>query len=397
MSVLEYLWRAEIIRRSAIPVTGGAICLALATWFLLATLNEDPARAIVIIGVVWIVVLLALFTGVGRTYAVGFVTAIIVGSLMTSGLLLKVWGMPLIAAYHAVDGASASRAEAASRAALEHTRTLSRREWVNARRAEPPILAHGQILANTVNECATAYRAIDSLGSYPRNVDELEMVNCSELAITSADTSFSHYIENDRGWRWTYRPGAPDSTGRTSTYYVRVFEDPAIERQSPQYVTDATGAVRELSAGKPPALVANPVKVLQQLYRCVQAVPEQRAADSYTQRAYTHFDGPFDEVMHRCEGLRGPVTFPNLQNKYGVITLSVRRSNGNEADTVGVFNVALLPVDERRFIFELRATPIGPTRFHSGSRHYFVALDGSIHARNGEAASIADPTVSAAF
>lgn len=397
MSILDYLSRAETIRRSSIPVTGGAICFVLATWFLVVTLNEDPMRAIVIVSVVWIVVLLALFTGVGRTYAVGFVTAIIVGSLMTGGLLLTVWGMPVIAAYQAVEGASANRAEAASRAALNHTRTFSRRQWVNARRAEPPVLGHGQILANTVNECAAAYRANDSLDSYPRNVDQLEMVGCSELAVTRADTSFSHYIENDRGWRWTYRPGAPDSIGRISTYYVRVFEDPAIGRQSPQYVTDATGAVRELGAGKAPTLVASPVKVLQQLYSCVQAVPQQRAADTDLQRAYTHFQSPFDEVMHRCEGLRGPVTFQNLENTYGVITLSIRRSNGTDADTVGVFNVSLVPVDERRFIFELRATPIDRTPLHSGSRHYFVARDGSIHARNGETASIADPTVSGGF
>jgi hypothetical protein len=391
VSFFDELWEAGAFRRRSIPLTVGAFSFVLSTWLLVNVLKEDATLGVVIVSVVWVAVLAALFTGVGRHYAIGFITAIVAGSVMTMGALLLVWGFPVIAAYHAVSRTAAHHEDAARFAALNHTRVMSRREWTNARRAEPPVLAHGQILANTVNECAAAYREIDSVGSYPRNVDELEMTSCAGLAATSADTSFSRFIENDRGWRWTYAPGAADSLGRVTDYRVRVFEDPAIDRVSPQYVTDATGAVRELDRGKPPTLVATPLESLEQLRRCVAAVPDQRVSETSVERTYSHYDSPLDEVVHRCKTLRGVVSFSQPYQKYGEITVSVRR-NANVVDTVGAFSVSLVPVDERQFIFELSASPI-PSSFHAGSRRYFISRDGLIHVRNGAPATAADPVM----
>jgi hypothetical protein len=62
-------------------------------------------------------------------------------------------------------------------------------------------------------------------------------------------------------------------------------------------------------------------------------------------------------------------------------------------DTIGSYTVALIPVDEKKFVFQLRANPRSGDGYHPGTRSYFVAGDGSVHARNGDGATAADPLV----
>ena len=390
MSFFNELWDAGAFRRNATPLTGGAIVFWLLTYFLSVAMKDEMGVVLAIVTVVWIAVLIALFTRVAHHFAVGFIAMVIAGSLATSGFLLAIWGLPAAAAYVGVDRATAPKTDASSLAAAQ---MLSRDAWVKARRAEPPVLAAGQILANTVNECAAAYREVDTLGSYPRNVEELEMVKCDALSTTRGDTTYSRLNKNDRGWRWTYTPDAVETSGIVRGYRVRVFEDPAIDRVAPQYITDGSAAVREFTTGAHPILAATPLAQLAQMRRCIDAVPTQRSNDSEVARKYTRYANPLDEVMHRCNDLRGVITVEHLNDPYGVITLTIRRATSAPVDTIGRYMVGLVPVDEKNFLFELSATPELDGRFHPGPRRYFVAQDGSVHARNGDTATRDDALV----
>jgi hypothetical protein len=387
VSFFDELWEAGAFRRNTVPLTVGGISFLLLTYWLSVAVQQDAVFAIIVVSVIWTAALVGFFTGVARHLAVGFFAAVIGGSLVTRGFLLLLWGFPVIAAYTAIDGATTKR----HAAKVASAQMSSHGAWVKARRAEAPVLAAGQTLANRVNECAAAYREVDTVGSYPRNIDELQMIQCSGLGPTRADTSLSRVSKDDPGWRWIYTPGAADSSGVVRGYRVRVFEDPAVDREAPQYVTDATAGVREFRPGAPPKLVATPIEQLSLLNRCIAQVPEERSRDSEVARKYSHYDGPLDEVLHRCKALQGTITSRYPNDRYGETTLLMRR--GTAVDTIGSYTVALIPVDEKKFLFQLSATPRSSNGFHPGPRSYFVTSDGSVHARNGDRATAADPVI----
>ena len=371
-------------------------CL-LTSWSLWYSLQTDLGFVAVVVIVIEIALFVAVSTGIGRRFAVGFIAMIISMGLATKGEgILLPWGVPVIMAYHAAKPVwrSAANIGADSR---------RRKAWLSIHSKEPPALAQGMILTNTVNECAARLRDNDTLNSYPRDGMPLSwLINCQHLSTSRAsnDTSAARFTESDDGWRWRYTPAPPDSPGRISGYETQIFEDPVLGRASPRYASDAMGEIRELVAGKPATVVASPVESLTLLSSCIARVPAERVKEKQLPKAeleklrWRVFWNPIDEVIRRCPELQGHVALDRSQQPLGVIPVSARGADGKPEATVGVYVVELIPVDAKQFVFEVSAWPRTSYGSNAGIRSYFVARDGSIHVTAGKKASAQDPLVS---
>lgn len=375
----------------------GALLFVVLTWLLGLAFCEHGARAcqgdesvvstvVVLVAVVELGLLLALFTGQGRRFALGFLSLACVTLLFVARGWPQLWTLPARAGVEAlrpVWGPYAAATEQAARASA----------WAGARRAELPTVIHAQRLANALHECAARFRAVDSLASFPRGDAQLvQPMYCAELAATRLDAppDAQRFTEADYGWRWSYLPGPPDSAGRVGSYTVRVFQDPAIGRDDPRYEGDESGVVREIAAGKPPAIVATPVPLLVQLRTCLTRVPaehEKRAATyGWDRRPMLLY-----EVSDVCPELRGHYGLASTDGRdKGLLSISARGTPGEFIDTVAVYTVELIQADDAGIVFELRATPAGGRNsfVHSGVRRFFVARDGSIHVTTGQGAAI---------
>jgi hypothetical protein len=332
---------------------------------------------------------------VGRHFAVGFIATIISLAIVSRGWFLVIpWGLPVVVTYEAVKPLWG---------AVANVGADSRRHkaWIAAHRKERPGLAQGQILANTVNECAAAFREGDTLSAYPHEPEQLQLESgCQPLSASRADSATpARFTDRDDGWRWQYAPGTSDPSGRIAGYTVRVFEDPDLGRSSPHYFTDAGGEVRESVADKPPVVVATPVESLVLLSRCIAQIPAARAKEAQLDKAeleklrWRVWWNPIEEVVGRCPSLKGHVALDYPAKKYGVIAVSARGGNGKLVDTVGVYGVELIPVDPKAFVFEVSVTPRTFYGSHAGIRSYFIARDGSIHVRSGRGASARDSLI----
>lgn len=376
----------------------GSAIVATAAMLMLVTNGRGTSRAgdgsavlavsIAIAVDAWLV--LAVLSGKGRRVALGFLCGI-VGMGVLRPAAAGVWLIPMAAAVDATRPAWAPIAAASARSAAEES-------WVGARRAEIPTVIHAQRLANLVHECVARYRAVDSVASYPRRATEVsDAPYCSDLKATRADNDSvpTRYTDGDYGWRWSYTPGTADPAGRVSSYVLRVFEDPAIARQSPQYLGDETGVVRELMPGKTPAFAASPVQSLVQLRRCLQRVPayHEKEEERY---GYPRERTPMYEVLFVCPELKGHIYVDIDDRDKGVLALSARGTAGEFVDTASVYQVEFVPADVAGLIFELKAAPWRSRNpaVHSGVRRFFVARDGSIHVTTGQGSATAgDPLV----
>jgi len=133
--------------------------------------------------------------------------------------------------------------------------------------------------------------------------------------------------------------------------------------------------------------VATPFESLQLLHQCIAQVPELRKGDSDVARKYTYYRNPINEVLARCPALRGhlSVSRGDQFSKYGSTAVTAPGRNTNLADTVAVFGIELIPVDEKQFVFEVSAAS------NSALPSYFMEPDGVIHVRSGGAATARDP------
>jgi hypothetical protein len=248
-------------------------------------------------------------------------------AILSRGLILVIlWGLPVVVTYEAVKPLWG---------AVANIGADSRRQkaWIAAHRKELPALAQGQILANTVNECAAAFREGDSLSGYPREPKQLQLQSqCQPLSSSRADSATpARFTDRDDGWRWQYTLAVPDPSGRIAGYTVRVFEELDLSRSSPHYFTDAGGEVRESVAGKPPVVVATPVESLALLSRCIAQIPAAWAKELQLDKVELrklqmtrYWSNPIDEVLGRCPSLRGHVALDYPAREYGVIAVSAR-------------------------------------------------------------------------
>jgi hypothetical protein len=384
MSFLQDLDAEGAFRRGVWPLSGGSFACVVATLLLFQVVEKDIVVATVVVFLIEAALVTAIVSTVGRRFAAGFIAVIISMAIGTKGAVLVIpWGLPAIAAYHAVSSATASVANIGAD-------SRRRSAWVETRRKDPPAPSRGQILINTVNECAARYRDNDTLNSYPADPGPLaDLIDCQGLSASRVDndTARTRFTERDDGWRWSYTPAAAEPTGRISGYSVRAFEDSALGPTSLQYTSDQAGLVSEHAPGKKPVVVATPVESLRLLWQCIARIPAEREkekqlpSEERIRTQWRTWSNPIDEVLGRCPTLAPVVSVDYDARSYGLITLTTPGVNGRAADTVGVYAVELIPVDAKHFVYEVRATPRNVRGHHSGVVEYFVARDGSIRAR----------------
>ena len=346
------------------------------------------AASIAIAVEVWLV--LAILSGKGRRVALGFLAGVLVTAMLRPAIG-SVWALPARLALEATRPAWSPIVAASAR-------STQQQDWVGLRRSEIPTVVHAERLVNLVHECASRYRAADSLGSFPRDARELAAAsNCGgllgNLLGSEASPPPSYDLRTDYGWRWSYAPTTRDASGRVIGYAVRVVEDPLIGRPAPQFAGDESGGIEETDPAKPPFAVASPVRALAQLRRCLQRVPAEHERQN-AQYGWERPHAPLVEVQHVCPELKGHYseTYPDRGN--GALALSARDTPGEFVDTVAAYTVELTAADVEGFVFELRATPRSTRNpfVHSGVRRFFVARDGSIHVGTGPGpATISDP------
>ncbi|HEX2781263.1 MAG TPA: hypothetical protein VHM30_17310 [Gemmatimonadaceae bacterium] len=383
-------WRFRIGFGAAVFATAAMVMLVTNGQPGSGSTNNNRVLALSIAMAVDVWLVLAILSGKGRRVALGFLCGV-VGMAIVRPAIGGIWAMPMAAAVDATRPAWAPIAAASARSAAEES-------WVGARRAEIPVVVHAQRLANQVHECVARYRAVDSLASYPRRAAEVTaMSNCADLVATRADNDSvpTRFTDADFGWRWSYTPGAADPGGRVTSYVVRVFEDPAIGRPSPQYLGDESGVVRELAPGKAPGFAASPVQALVQLRRCLQRVPAFHEKEE-ARYGYPRERNPMYEVLFVCPELKGHVYVDIDDRDKNILAVPARPTPGEFVDTASVYQVEFIPADVAGLVFELQVRPWRSRNpyVHSGIRRFFVARDGSIHVATGQGnATAGDPLV----
>jgi hypothetical protein len=223
MSFLDDLIKPGTIRiRRSAGLDFAAYFLGFLVVAGLTALNQSPELGIVLLALLDIAVIVSLISGLERNLATWLLALFINGALITKSAKMI-----------SSDAALSSTSQAIGP-------TLKRREWIAARRATPVSIAEGEALMKSIDECVTRYH--DNFDRYPSNAGQLDLVNCQQFLGSQADTAavLKRFPASDHGWRWTYTPSAADSLGHVTRYRVRVFEDPAIDRPSPQYSSDET-------------------------------------------------------------------------------------------------------------------------------------------------------------
>jgi hypothetical protein len=325
-------------------------------------------------------------------FTAGFFCAFLVAATFTRGRATIFWIAPpsrAIDAARPLWGPAVERQEASA----------AKNEWIGIKRTQRPTIVHAVRLVNLVHECAHQAMVADSINSFPRSAADVstppgcEMLRGLELHAESAP---SRYTETDNGWRWRYVGGAPDAYGRVMTYAIRVSEDPVIDRPaSPLFTSDEKGAVVEHAAGAAPMPVASPVASLLTLRKCLLRVPAAnealRASSQWLGRS-----SAMNSVSSVCPELAHHITtdYPGHDDNRGRLAVPAREQAGEFTDTAAVYVTQFIPADVDGTIFELLAWParVRNPAIRAGIRQFFVARDGSIHARTGaEPPTIADP------
>jgi hypothetical protein len=371
------------------------ICFFLGATFVLWTMacphpqsgcsGSDPHAVAVLAGLIECVLIVLLASPRGRWFDAGFLGALLVATFYVGGAASAVWEEPF-----ATSPSTAWKQE----------RRAARNEWVRLHRSQQPGLVHAARLVNQVEACAEAFRADDSTGSYPRSDSALTSpYDCSYLAglAIGADSAPIRLTASDNGWRWSYLPGAADSTGPVVSYRVVVTEDPVLKRPAPTFSGDQRGGVRQQPVAGPEILAATPVPALLTLQNCLTRLPPKRPRP----RPYWGgSDSPLVRVSSECPDLRGHlrVIVKPDDSEHATLAISVDPRAGDWYDTVAVYTIEAVPVDTTRGVFELLAKPslVFSGAVSAGVRYFFVGRDGSVHSRVGKeygdsSASAADP------
>lgn len=334
----------------------------------------DAHAVAVIAGLIEFGIIVLLAWPRGRWFDLGFLGALVAGSLFGGGLSSAVWRLP----FHRSARSAPSSSE----------RRAVKNEWVRLHRLQKPRLVHGARLANRVEGCAEEFRAADLAGSYPRDASELSrMYDCGGLAdlVVGADSARDRFTTADNAWRWSYSPGSADSSGRVASFQVRVFEDPVLGRPAPTFSGDQRGAIRETPPGGSETFAATPVPALLTLQQCLTRVPEKVAR---TTSRWGSLGPPLALASSVCPELRGhlPIVGEAYKDGTGALAISVDPRAGDWYDTVAVYTTEVVPVDTARGVYELLARPRQDMNgaINAGTRSFFVARDGSVHARVGQ-------------
>lgn len=378
---VAFLVATPILSIVACPVSG-----------LLGCGRSNQVAAITIASFIEIVLIVLLFAG-RRTwrFTAGFFIAFLVAATFTRGRATTYWSAP---AALAIDEARPLWAPTVAR----QKASVAKDEWVGIKRTQRPAIVHAARLVNLVQECARQSMLADSVNSFPRSAAGVGgRAGCESLRELrlDADSAPSRYSESDNGWRWQYIAGAEDAYGRVMTYQVRVSEDPVIARpNAPQFTSDEKGLVIEHAAGAPMP-VATPVPSLLTLRKCLLRVPAANAA-LRASSPYRGHSSSMNSVSSVCPELAHHIAtdYPGNDDNRGRLALPTHEQAGEFTDTVALYVTEFVPADVDGTIFELRASP-GRARnaaIRGGIRKFFVARDGSVHARVAEGpATIADP------
>ena len=360
------------------------ICFFLGATFVLWTIacprpqsgcsGSDPHAVAVLAGLIEFVLVVLLAWPRGRWFDAGFFAALVVATMYFGGAANVMWRP----SFFATPAASRSKGELRS----------AKNEWVRLHRLQQPRLVHAARLVNRVEACAEEFRADDPTGGYPRSDSALTSRNeCSDLAglALGADSARLRFTAADNGWRWSYIPGSADSTRPVASYRVSVVEDPALERRAPTFSGDERGAVRQLPVHAPQIFAATPVPALLTLQECLTRIAGTRASSGPYPGGV---DVPLARVTSVCPALRGhlPLDGHAYEHGTGALAISVDPRAGDWYDTVAVYTIEAVPVDSARGVFELLAKPRYDSNgaVSAGVRYFFVARDGSVHARVGK-------------
>ena len=139
MSFLAELIDQTPWRRGAVNWSVGGLACLLFYWALAsASMSHHEGPSVAVVFGIEVALAVSVSTGLFRNVAIGFIATIIGFGVATHGVMLVFpWGMPVIAAYDAVQNALGSNQH-------HGPPTLSRSAWLEARRLSGPALAQGQ-------------------------------------------------------------------------------------------------------------------------------------------------------------------------------------------------------------------------------------------------------------
>ena len=354
--------------------------------------GSDPHAVALLAGLIELVLIVLLTSPRGRWFDLGFLIGLVTAAVVTGGVGAAIWAAPSV-----VVGGSTRSVWAPLIAMID--RHSARKEWLGLHRTQHPTVVHGARLVNAVEGCAEQFREADSAGSYPRSESEVTTPNeCREIAplALDADSAPARFAPADNGWRWSYVAGPVDASGRVTSYRVRAFEDPALERPAPTFSSDERGAIRKTEPGAPPAFAASPVPALLTLRRCLTRIPEFERSHASVIGYYMN-RSDLAMVQSVCPELDYHLGRDSETNERGTLALSVGDTPGRMTDTVAVYTTEVVRADRHAVAFAIRAWPRYDTNpdIHGGARRFFVADDGSVHVRTGSEMATADDPVAA--
>ena len=349
--------------------------------------------------IVWMagtmIVLVAIFSiafAGGARFAMGFVAMWLALSAISGGLLFKLWVAPVYLLAKAAHPLTAP--------IVEHHQAATRKDqWIATTRAQTLEPIHGVRLARAVQDCVESYEAHDPAESYPSDVNFL-LQSCANLSrdrATGATSDTTRYLLSvDRGFRWSYSPGAVDASGRVSRYTIRVEPDALLEKQGPIYTTDENGLlvehVRKDAVG---TAVGSPAMFMRDVRACLAQWPAERRRRREEMKDYYREPSPFDAAAHACPDVSE--RFRRVRSSDDVsLAVPIHERRGQFLDTASVFALTYSVFDGATDAFELHAVPVeeGAGRIHSGVRRYLLDADGTIHVtREPRMATVEDPPV----
>jgi hypothetical protein len=341
------------------------------------------------------IVLVAIFSiafAGGARFAMGFVAMWLALSAISGGLLFKLWAAPLYLLAHAAHPLTAP--------IVEHVEAATRKDqWIATTRAQTLEPIHGVRLARAVQDCVEGYEIDDPAESYPPDMNFV-IQTCASLSRDRASGATSdttrYQLGVDRGFRWTYTPGAVDASGRVTRYTIRVEPDALLEKQGPIYITDQNGLliehVRKDAVG---TAVGSPAMFMRDVRACLAQLPAERRRRREQMKDYYREPSAFDAAARACPDVSE--RFRRVSSSDDVsLAVPIHERRGQFLDTASVFALTYSVVDGATDAFELHAVPIeeGAVRIHSGVRRYLMDADGRIHVtREPRQATTEDPPV----
>ena len=363
--------------------------------FMLTCSGGSGEHTAPVLFVLAMVVAASLITSIGRSFAVGFIAALLGLAVVSTGACTPSWTDP----YHTgmrrwvrphLD-ARATRRRIAER----------RRDWIAAMNARPMDIARGVELAGAVAGCASREAA---KGAAPTESALRERCHdMKDVSVAGESSPWVRYgipvargedamgqpidqVRGDPGWRVRYEPVPP------SGYVVRVEPDELLDEEWPRVAAYASGRFEVQPSADAAPQTVSPAADLRAMVECLKAIPaeEDRRRAEHGGLSY----GWFLTSMARrvCPGLasrlRAPI--PNDENTT-LVSMQLSVSAGGAQVEVAVYSVQFVirqPANAP-FAFDLlaRSVPAGLPR-------YLATFEGAVHSTTeGRAATTADPLV----